>query len=63
MNMAVELQTFLSLRLNERRNCDTSRVTSSSPTMGSLVLTMAVSAAKTGVNDSESACARMMERQ
>lgn len=63
MNMAVELQTALSLRLKERRNCDTSRMTSSSPTIGSLVLTIAVSAAKTGVNERDKACARMMDRQ
>lgn len=52
----------LSLRLNERRNCEMRRVRTSSPTWGNLVLMMATSVAKTGVNGKLAAWAFMMLR-
>ena len=52
----------MSFRLNERRNCETSRTSSSSPTCGSLVFRIETSAAKTGVNGRDAACAFMMLR-
>lgn len=53
----------MSLRLNARRNWLASRVTSSSPTCGILVLMMATRAAKTGVYGSDAAWAFMIDRQ
>jgi hypothetical protein len=47
----------LSLRLKDRLNWLMSRVSSNSPTWGSLVLIMATRAANTGVNGSDAACA------
>jgi hypothetical protein len=53
----------LSLRLNDRRNWLTNRVTRSSPTWGSFVFTTATRAAKTGVNGKLADCAFITLRQ